>query len=236
MHVQAIELELLELWSAVEKELAANREALATQQRSLEDAAGAEETRTADNAGATGKNDARGLGGRRLSFCEGWRSMCDGWGVLCRGDERRAFRILLMIAAFNQLSASTAIINYGPRVLEVVGVRDHGTAIILSSSSAGMKLAGICVSLVLIDCLGRRPLLIGGGVAMCCAMFMLSGAVALESPDLTIASILCYVCAMSTTWASGGLCPPALSVAAPRDAPGRTELRLAHCHATPRGP
>jgi hypothetical protein len=76
----------------------------------------------------------------------------DAARLLFRGHERRAAAIAVALAAFNQLSASTSIINYAPEVLSRVGVHGHERALELSALVAAGKALGVGVGVPL--CVG----------------------------------------------------------------------------------
>lgn len=67
-----------------------------------------------------------------------WVMLLDIYVVLT-GPERRAVRIALWLAFFDQGCASTAIINYAPQVLERAGVTDYGEATLWSSAITAAK-------------------------------------------------------------------------------------------------
>lgn len=67
-----------------------------------------------------------------------WVMLLDIYVVLT-GPERRAVRIALWLAFFDQGCASTAIINYAPQVLERAGVTDYGDATLWSSAITAAK-------------------------------------------------------------------------------------------------
>ena len=53
-----------------------------------------------------------------------------------------------------------------PTLLETLGLEDHGVAILLGSVVAAAKMCGVMLCTVLIDRIGRRPLLIYGSLVM----------------------------------------------------------------------
>lgn len=57
--------------------------------------------------------------------------------------ERRAVRIALLLAFFNQAGASTSLINYAPEVLHDAGVESRQRAMQLSAAIGGCKTLGI---------------------------------------------------------------------------------------------
>lgn len=101
----------------------------------------------------------------------------------------------------SQASASTAIINYCPVLLEThLGV-PPSRAVLLPAVIALTKCAGVGAALVTVDRLGRRPLLIGGGVATAAALCGAAGAVAAGSVPGFLVSLSVYIFAFSLSWA-----------------------------------
>ncbi len=75
-----------------------------------------------------------------------WVMLLDIYVVLT-GPERRAVRMALWLAFFDQGCASTAIINYAPQVLEAAGIKDYGDATLWSSGITAAKVRWISFSL-----------------------------------------------------------------------------------------
>jgi hypothetical protein len=71
---------------------------------------------------------------RPEAWCGGSRAM---------RAERRALRIALALAVFNQISASTSLINYAPELLQRTGVADSASAMLLSAPVSACKAVGI---------------------------------------------------------------------------------------------
>ena len=67
-----------------------------------------------------------------------WVMLLDIYVVLT-GPEKRAVRMALWLAFFDQGCASTAIINYAPEVLEIAGIKDYGDATLWSSAITAAK-------------------------------------------------------------------------------------------------
>lgn len=83
--------------------------------------------------------DDGGVQGEQKGFWHTlWAMLLDIYVVLT-GPERRAVRIALWLAFFDQGCASTAIINYAPEVLEIAGVTDYGDATLWSSAITASK-------------------------------------------------------------------------------------------------
>jgi Sugar (and other) transporter len=71
-----------------------------------------------------------------------WRMLQDT-RQLIHGPERRAVLLTVSLAVFNQIGASTSIINYAPQVLEKAGVLHDQQAILISSLIAAAKAVGV---------------------------------------------------------------------------------------------
>jgi len=243
---QRDELELLHLWSEVEKELAAQeaaklvlnekRAARAAKARgeSLEklpdeDPETKAEQSTEDNDSTSMQIDGlvpsaesapapqqsqekrnvlvHTFGGCRTTdkycFSRTIRHMLDSMKVLTVGVEKRAFRICFFLAMFNQLCASTAIINFAPRVLKQVGIHDESYGMLMTSALGGVKLLGVIFCMNFIDHFGRRPILINGSLVMTGCMVLLCIAIGIQSGTLVLASMLGYMMAFAASQACG---------------------------------
>lgn len=64
-----------------------------------------------------------------------------------------------------------------------------------------LQLMGVCAALLLIDRVGRRPLLIWGSAICCAAMLVLAAADALSSAVLLLAAMCAFIAAFSVSWA-----------------------------------
>lgn len=103
--------------------------------------------------GGVTHRDSRCVHGMDESFARTLVHMLHGCWTVAFGEERRAVRLALVLAAFNQLTASTAIINYAPEVLKRVGaavvtdaaaeLQENRHAILLSALVALAKTVGV---------------------------------------------------------------------------------------------
>ena len=85
----------------------------------------------------------------------------------------RPIVIALLIATFNQLSGINAILYYAPRLFELSGVFRVGA--LLQSVIVGLtNLTFTLLGLMLIDRVGRKPLLVVGSVGMVAAQFLVA--------------------------------------------------------------
>lgn len=121
--------------------------------------------------------------------------------IVARGPERRALRTACWLAFFNQAVASTAIINYAPTLMREAGLRSASAASLLTAAVGGSKLVGVSLAFLLVDSLGRRPLLLGGSLGCAAALGALVAADALSSVPFLLAGMCCFVLAFSISWA-----------------------------------
>ncbi|MDM4761722.1 sugar porter family MFS transporter [Galbitalea sp. SE-J8] len=82
---------------------------------------------------------------------------------------RRGIVIGVVVAATNQLSGVNAILYYAPTMLKQAGFGDS-SAILSSVGIGGAFLLFTLLGLLLVDVLGRRPLLIGGTIIVAIAL------------------------------------------------------------------
>jgi MFS family permease len=121
--------------------------------------------------------------------------------VAC-GPEKAAFAIACCLAVFDQATASTAIINYAPEVLNSrMGVQDPQLAIMYPAAIALAKVVGTLIAAVTVDKYGRKPLLVWGGVG--CGVFLgLTGlSLAARSVALFLAALCLFIFCFSMSWA-----------------------------------
>jgi hypothetical protein len=122
--------------------------------------------------------------------------------VVAKGPERRAFFMAIILAVFNQATASTAVINYAPEVLAAqLRVTEESNAILYPAVISLTKCVGVGIALSVVDDLGRRPLLIAGGAG--CAVSLWAAAAALGAASVTgfLASLCLFIFCFSLSWA-----------------------------------
>ena len=95
------------------------------------------------------------------------------WGSLFRSrGVRRGIVIGVVVAATNQLAGVNAILYYAPTMLTQAGFGDSA-AILSQVGIGGAFLLFTLIGLLLVDVLGRRPLLIGGTLIVAIALVAL---------------------------------------------------------------
>lgn len=86
---------------------------------------------------------------------------------------RKALNLVFLIAFFNQLSGINAFLYYGPRIFEEAGLQSN--AALLSSVGIGLvNVVSTLIGMVLIDKLGRKPLLYIGSVGYIISLSMVA--------------------------------------------------------------
>ena len=208
-----VENELLEIWSDVKhveasegevsKILGTGSGSLSRQRGKKDDVGQVNEIEpSGGNFGATTSSieiESRAEKQEKLGF----KDQCKAWYLeLFHGPEKMAMRAAIGLAIFNQFSGSTAITNYAVEVLREIGLTDNKKGILLSSGISFAKLLGIVVSMFLVDSIvGRRPLLIGGGLGMSVCMVLLTVGIELKSIPLVIVAESAYMLSFAVSWA-----------------------------------
>lgn len=86
---------------------------------------------------------------------------------------RKALNLVFLLAFFNQLSGINAFLYYGPRIFEEAGLQSN--AALLSSVGIGLvNVVSTLIGMVLIDKLGRKPLLYIGSVGYIISLSMVA--------------------------------------------------------------
>jgi|TARA_B110000503_G_scaffold129541_1_gene201866 MFS family permease len=222
-----VERELMELWSAVEKE---RGEKMMGDDGGMEntgdhDAVDAEEdTDTASASHTTtrviraavpcddpyaqtprggGVPRATGVLATTTSFLKTLRSVLSESAQLFSKShpEHKPVRVAAVLAFFNQASCSTSLVNYAPLLLRGAGMRSEADAVLFASLISVCKFTGVLLSMFTVDRAGRRPLLIWGSVWCAVSMFLLSAAVANAKATATLAAMCLFMLSFSASWA-----------------------------------
>jgi MFS transporter, SP family, galactose:H+ symporter len=117
------------------------------------------------------------------------------WTDLLDPRIRTALIIGIGLAAFQQLTGINTVIYYAPTILEFAGLQ---TATVTITATIGIGLVNVLltiVSILLIDRIGRRPLLIVGITGMIISLGILGVAFALPglNESLGIVSVVCLM-------------------------------------------
>ena len=222
-----VEAELMELWSAVEKERDAKKKTISydTATRFGTRAAGldlhgvdrndtiepgttafsprSEETAVSSDEEKDEEKDKDEKSGSIASFVAALGAVARDAAFLLdpRCEDSKPFRVAAALAFFNQATCSTSVVNYAPRVLQRVGMESRDDAVLFASFVSAAKLAGVAGSMFAVDRVGRRPLLVVGSFGSGVAMVFLSVAYAARSAALVVAAMCAFMFAFSASWA-----------------------------------
>lgn len=105
----------------------------------------------------------------------------------------RATVFLVGLGFFIQITGINAIICYGPRLFETLGFRGHFALLVLPALVQVAALAAVAASLLLVDRVGRRPILLTGIAAMVVANAVLIGVFALGADSHVVLTVFGFV-------------------------------------------
>ncbi|WP_276824727.1 sugar porter family MFS transporter [Mycolicibacterium mageritense] len=94
---------------------------------------------------------------------------------MLRPPYRRATVFVVVLGFFIQITGINAIVYYSPKLFEAMGFQGNFALLILPALVQVAALIAVFVSLVLVDRLGRRPILLGGIGMMIAANALLIG-------------------------------------------------------------
>lgn len=126
--------------------------------------------------------------------------LLDMWRILW-GPEARAVRLALWIAVFNQIMASTAIINYAPALIQQTALSSATDATLWTGFVTGAKIVGSVISMFLVDTAGRRALMVWGSAL--CGLTLLAVGVAdgMHSAALLVTAMCAFILAFAASYA-----------------------------------
>ena len=174
--------------------------------------AGADEQAVEEEIGEImAEERAMGAGGEDdVSFMRAFRdAVVDGAREAFDGDEKRAVRLALALAVFNQMCASTSVINYSSSVLRNVARATSGTTDesmdvynLYTSLLIVCKTGGVVASISMVDRVGRRPLLFIGSIASGLSLGVVCFGYAVYSVALTLLGMCAFMLAFASSFAS----------------------------------
>lgn len=120
------------------------------------------------------------------------------WSDLLDPAIRRALIIGVGLAIFQQLTGINTVIYYAPTILLFAGLQSAAISILATAGIGVINVILTVVAILLIDRVGRRPLLLGGLVGMIISLLILGMAFALPGLSgslglLAVISLMIYV-------------------------------------------
>ena len=118
------------------------------------------------------------------------------WSALWSPAVRGALFIAVGLTVLQQVTGINTIIYYGPQIFELAGSSSHANAIFATLIVAIVNVVATVVGIVLVDRIGRKPLLYVGVTGMTIALFALSfafGHQAMLGSSLGSIAITCLV-------------------------------------------
>ena len=116
------------------------------------------------------------------------------WSALWSPGVRGALLIGIALTSLQQVTGINAVLYYGPQIFELAGIATHESAILATFLVAAVNVLATVVALVLVDRVGRKPLLYVGVSGMTLALFALSFAFGKGgSTSLGMVAIVCLM-------------------------------------------
>lgn len=113
---------------------------------------------------------------------------------MLRPPYRRATAFVIGLGFFIQITGINAIVFYSPHLLTAMGLRGNFALLIFPAMLQTAALPAVLVSLVLVDRLGRRPILLAGIAMMIAADLVLIGVFAANAgPMFGLAGVLMFI-------------------------------------------
>ena len=118
-----------------------------------------------------------------------------GWAELLSPTLRIALVVGIGLAIFQQVTGINTVIYYAPTVIQLAGIPSASGAILATTGIGVVNVVMTVVAMLLLDRVGRRPLLLGGIAVMAVSLFVLGLAFALGglSSNLGVVSVVCLM-------------------------------------------
>jgi MFS family permease len=118
------------------------------------------------------------------------------WSALWSPAVRGATYIAIGLTVLQQVTGINTIIYYGPQIFELAGIASHASAIFATLLVALVNVLATVVGIVLVDRVGRKPLLYVGVSGMTLALFALSFAFARQTMLGSALGVIAISCLM----------------------------------------
>jgi sugar porter (SP) family MFS transporter len=118
------------------------------------------------------------------------------WSALWSPAVRGSLFVAVGLTVLQQVTGINTIIYYGPRIFALAGSASHGSAIFATLLVAIVNVIATVVGIMLVDRLGRKPLLYVGVCGMTVALFSLSYAFGHDAALGSSMGIIAIACLM----------------------------------------
>jgi sugar porter (SP) family MFS transporter len=121
-----------------------------------------------------------------------------GWSELLAPTLRIALVVGIGLALFQQVTGINTVIYYAPTIVQLAGIPSASGAILAAAGVGVVNVLMTVVAMLLLDRVGRRPLLLGGMLVMAIALFILGLAFRLTGLGdslgvVSVVSLMVYV-------------------------------------------
>jgi sugar porter (SP) family MFS transporter len=96
-----------------------------------------------------------------------------GWSALLAPTVRIALMVGIGLAIFQQVTGINTVIYYAPTIVQLAGIPSASGALLATSGIGAVNVLMTVVAMLLMDRVGRRPLLLGGMLVMAIALAIL---------------------------------------------------------------
>jgi sugar porter (SP) family MFS transporter len=101
------------------------------------------------------------------------RTRPGGWSDLLAPTVRMALVVGISLAIFQQVTGINTVIYYAPTIVQLAGIPSASGALLATSGIGAVNVLMTVAAMVLLDRVGRRPLLLGGLMVMALALAIL---------------------------------------------------------------
>lgn len=118
------------------------------------------------------------------------------WSALWSPAVRGSLFVAVGMTVLQQVTGINTIIYYGPQIFALAGSTSHSSAILATFAVAIVNIIGTVVGILLVDRVGRKPLLYVGVTGMTIALFALSYAFSHNTNLGASLGLLAIICLM----------------------------------------
>ncbi len=136
------------------------------------------------------------------------KSETHGWRKLFSRGTRPALYVGLGLAIFQQITGINTVIYYAPTIFQFAGFKSASVAILATAGVGVINVIFTIVGILLVDRVGRRPLLMVGMCGMIVGLLTLGFAFHLTNMSgalqiIAVASLSLYIASFAVSWGWG---------------------------------